>query len=77
MGFISLTTTSIKQTCKKLLELVSKSSTLQLHVELKATGFKIREWALYGGQRHAELLARLKNVRDSELFDFALLSLPF
>lgn len=55
-----------RQTCKKLRNLISKSSTLQLHIELEANNFEIRESASRIGLRSAELLERLKRVRDSE-----------
>lgn len=45
---------------------------LQLHVELEASGFEIRESASRTGLRSAELLERLKSVRDSESFSIIL-----
>lgn len=69
----------VKQTCRRLLDLVSKSTKLQLHIELEANGFEIRDSAAQDGQRAIMLLEKLKVVRDSEFLTFALfiIFLPF
>ncbi|KAF8603934.1 hypothetical protein BDV93DRAFT_115679 [Ceratobasidium sp. AG-I] len=64
--FIDILHTS--ETCRKLLDLVSNSAKLQLHIELEASGFELCEGASRDGHRPAELLERLKSVRNKWLY---------
>ncbi|KAF8601739.1 hypothetical protein BDV93DRAFT_509793 [Ceratobasidium sp. AG-I] len=56
------------ETCKKLFDVVSNSAKIQLHIELESSGFQLCKSALRSEQGPAELLEKLRSVRDKWLY---------
>lgn len=54
------------QTCKKHLEIVTNSISLQLHIELEANGLEIIEGIPNGNPDYSTILKELRRYRDGE-----------